>query len=74
MGFLPVIIYAGQDEEEAWARGPTLFEPAQPEYDGSLVLLDHFDTVTQGEGQRDEDQHPGGEGQQVAAEAGARAA
>ena len=28
----------------------------------------------EGPGQRDQDQHPGGEGQQVAAEAGTRAA
>ena len=73
---------------EAGGLGAASLDPAQAEDHRSLVLLDNLEDSLQGDdeggadleadaegpGQRDQDQHPGGEGQQVAAEAGARAA
>ena len=36
------LVYAGEDEEEAWPGGSPLLEPTKPEYDRSLVLLHHL--------------------------------
>ena len=43
--FLPVVIYARQNEEKTRARGSTFLEATQSEYDGSFIFLNHFDTI-----------------------------
>ena len=66
----PVVVDARQDEEQPRPAGASLLEPAQPEYDGALVLLHHLDAVAEREGQRHEDQEEGDGGQQQGAQAG----
>ena len=61
---LLVDINAGDDKEDPWAPGPAGQEAAQPEDDGSLVLLDHLDGGGQGAGEGEEDQQEGEESYQ----------
>ena len=68
---LLVNIHTGNDEEDARPPGSPGQEPAQPEDDGPLVLLDHLDGVEQGEGQRGHDQDERDDGEQEAAQPGA---
>lgn len=68
--FLPVIIYAGQDKEEAGSGCAALFEAPQPEYDGPFVLLHHFDAVAQGKREGDQDQNARDDRQEQGAEPG----
>ena len=64
----PVVVYAGQDEEEARTRGAALLESTQPEYNSSFVFLHHFDTVAQGKRQRNQDEQDGNGGKEEGAE------
>ncbi len=36
------IVYARNNKEEAWTLRAALLQSAQPEYDSSLVLLNHL--------------------------------
>ena len=57
---------AGQDEVETRGASLAMLYPAQPEDDGPLVLLDDLEADTEGEGEGDDHQQPGGEHQQPA--------
>ena len=67
---LLVNIDAGNDEEDAGAPGSPRQEPAKPEDDGPLVLLDHLNGVEEGEGERGHDQDERDDGEQEAAQPG----
>ena len=54
-----------------WPLGSPWQEPAQPEDDGPLILLDHLNSVQEGEGERGHDQNEGHDGEQEAAHPGA---
>ena len=62
------MIHTGDHEEDPRAPGPARQEQAQPEYDGSLVLLDHLDDEAEREGEGGEDQEEGAEDQEVGTE------
>ena len=62
------------DEEHSRTPSSSSHQPAQPEDDGPLVLLDHLHHQEQGEGEGDEDEEDRGESDHVGAEAGALAA
>ena len=59
-----VDINAGDDEEDPGSPGSARQEAAQPEDDGSLVLLDHLDGGGEGAGQGDQDEQDGEESYQ----------
>ena len=52
-------IQAREDEEQSGAHSSTLLDLAQPEYDGSLVLLDLLHRHEQGEGEGADDEEHG---------------
>ena len=60
-----VNVDTGDDEEDPRPPGSSSQQPAQPEDDGPLVLLDHLHHEDQTERKRRHDQHQGeyGEGQ-----------
>ena len=64
-------IDTGNDEEHARPPGSPGQQPAQPEDDCPLVLLDHLDGVEEREGERGHDQNERDDGQQEAAQPGA---
>ena len=39
---LPIIVQAWDDKKDAWPLGPSWPQPAQPEDDSSLILLDYL--------------------------------
>ena len=53
---LLISVHTGDDEENPRAPGSSSQQPAQPEDDGPLVLLDHLHHEHQGEGEGDEDE------------------
>ena len=53
---LLVDINTGDDEEHPGPPGSSCQQPAQPEDDGPLVLLDHLHHEHQGEWEADEDE------------------
>ena len=67
---LLVDINAGDDEEDPGPSGSARQEAAQPEDDGSLVLLDHLDGGGQGAGQGEQDQQDGEQSYQEGADVG----
>ena len=67
---LLVDIEAGDDEEDPGPPGSSCQKTTQPEDDGSLVLLDHLDSVEEGEGERGDDEKEGDDSHEVTAEAG----
>ena len=67
---IPVVINTRQDEEETRARGTSLLESSQPEYDCSFILLNYLDTVAKGEGQSDQDQKDWDGGQEQSSKSG----
>ena len=58
---LLVDINTGNDEEDPRTPGSSCQEPAQPEDDGPLVLLDHLHHEEEGEGEGDQDEEEGAE-------------
>ena len=58
-----VDIHTGDDKEDPGPPGSSCQQPAQPEDDGSLVLLDHFDGEEEGEGEGAEDDEDAGDGE-----------
>ena len=68
---LLVGVDTGNDEEHARPPGSPGQQPAQPEDDCPLVLLDHLDGVEEREGERGHDQNERDDGQQEAAQPGA---
>ena len=67
---LLVDIHTGDDKEDPGPPGSSGQQPAQSEDDGSLVLLDHFDSVEEGEREGGDDEKEGDNGHEVTAEAG----
>ena len=67
---LPVVVHTGNDEEYPGALSASFPQPAQSEDDGSLVLLDHLDSVEEGQGKCGDDEKEGYDGHEVAAETG----
>ena len=64
---LLVDINTGNDEEDSRTPGSSCQEPAQPEDDGPLVLLDHLNRVEEGEGEGGDDEKEGDDGHEVTA-------
>ena len=60
---LLVDVHTRDDEEHARPPGAARQQPAQPEDDGSLVLLDHLDGEEEGEGEGAEDDEDAGDGE-----------
>ena len=67
---LLVDVNAGDDKEDPGAPSSSRQESAQPEDDGSLVLLDHLDGGGQGAGQGEQDQQDGEQSYQEGADVG----
>ena len=59
-----------EDEEDPGPPGSSYQKTTQSEDDGSLVLLDHFDSVEEGEREGGDDEKEGDNGHEVTAEAG----
>ena len=57
-----VDIHTGDDKEDPGPPGSSCQQPAQPEDDGSLVLLDHLHHEEEREGERCEDDEEGDDG------------
>ena len=53
---LLVVVYAGQDEEDAGPLGAAVPQPPQPEDDRPLVLLHHLDAHAEGDRDGDEEE------------------
>ena len=60
---LLIDVDTGDDEEHPRPPGSPCQQPAQPEDDGPLVLLDHLDREEEGEGQGAEDDEDAGDGE-----------
>ena len=67
---LLVNIHTGNDEEDSRPPGSSWQQSAQSEDDGSLVLLNHLDSVEEGQGKCGDDEKEGYDGHEVAAETG----
>ena len=60
---LLVNIHTGDDKEDPRPPGSSCQQPAQPEDDGSLVLLDHLDGEEEREGEGPKDDEDAGDGE-----------
>ena len=64
---LLVDINTRNDEEDPRTPSSSCQQPAQPEDDGPLVLLDHLDGEEEGEGEGAENDEDGGDGDEEGA-------
>ena len=65
---LPVVVHAGNDEEDPGTLRSSFPQPAQSEDDGSLVLLHHLHCDEETEGEGDHDEEEGEESDETGAE------
>ena len=61
-------VHTRHDEEDSRPPGSSSHQPAQPEDDRPLELLDYLDNQEEGEGEGHQDQEEGDDGEESGAE------